>query len=117
MARRVVLVTGAGRGIGRAIAEALARDGVRGGLLARTESELNETAECIRAAGGIAHAATADVADETAVARAVAAVSDALGPIDGLVNNAGIVGPIAPFWETPLAAWQRTIAVDLLGPA
>jgi NAD(P)-dependent dehydrogenase (short-subunit alcohol dehydrogenase family) len=116
-APRNVLVTGAGRGIGRGIAMALAGDGARVGVLARSGEEVAETAELIRQAGGTAHPVTADVTDPDSVARAVAAVEAALGSIDGLVNNAGIVGPIAPFWETAIADWRHTIEVDLVGPA
>jgi NAD(P)-dependent dehydrogenase (short-subunit alcohol dehydrogenase family) len=117
MAARNVLVTGAGRGIGRGIALALAKAGARVALLARSAEEVAETAELIRREGGIAHPAAADVTDSDGVAGAVAAAEAALGPLDGLVNNAGIVGPIAPFWETEIADWRQTIDIDLAGPA
>jgi NAD(P)-dependent dehydrogenase (short-subunit alcohol dehydrogenase family) len=113
----VVLVTGGGRGIGRAIALALAQAGARVGVLARSEGELAETVELIRADGGMAHAAAADVTDPASVARAVASIERALGGVDGLVNNAGVLGPIAPFWKAPLSGWRDTIAIDLVGPA
>ncbi|HEX5182106.1 MAG TPA: SDR family oxidoreductase [Allosphingosinicella sp.] len=116
-ASKTVLVTGAGRGIGRGIARAAAAAGMRVGLVARSESELAETAGLIDAAGGTACAIVADVTDFDAVARAVEAVERALGPVDGLVNNAGILGPIAPFWETPIADWRAVIDIDLAGPA
>jgi NAD(P)-dependent dehydrogenase (short-subunit alcohol dehydrogenase family) len=114
---RTMLVTGAGRDIGRGIALALAHDGARVGLLARSAGEVGETAEAIREAGGTAHPVIADVADPDGVAWAFAEVEDELRPIDGLVNNAGMVGPIAPFWETAIADWRRVIEVDLVGPA
>ncbi len=114
---RVVLVTGAGRGIGRAIAEALAKEGVRVGLLARTASEIDETARAIKQAGGAAAAIAADVSIKQNVAGAVARIEEELGAIDGLVNNAGILGPIAPFWESSVSAWRQVIDVDLIGPA
>ena len=77
---KVALVTGAGKGIGRAVALALAAEGVQVGLLARTESDLQEVAAEIIAGGGTAVTAVADVADRTAVNLAVAKIHARAGP-------------------------------------
>ncbi|MGH7948364.1 MAG: SDR family NAD(P)-dependent oxidoreductase [Candidatus Binataceae bacterium] len=86
---KVALVTGAGRGIGRDIAQRLAREGYACGLIARTKSQLEETAELIRAAGGKALVTPTDVSKREQVLAAVAAVERELGPISVLINNAG----------------------------
>src|SRR5215467_11388887 len=85
----VALVTGAGRGIGRDIAQRLAREGYAVGLIARTKSQLEETAELIRVAGGKALVTPTDVSKREQVLAAVAAVEEQLGPISVLINNAG----------------------------
>src|SRR5262245_11218508 len=87
---KICLVTGAGRGIGRAIAIALAREGARVAVTARTAAELEEVVGAIRAAGGKALAIVADLADRAAPARIVEQVRSTWGPVQVLVNNAGI---------------------------
>lgn len=86
---KVALVTGAGRGIGRDIAQRLAREGYATGLIARTKSQLEETAELIRKAGGRALVTPTDVSKREQVLAAVEAVERELGPISVLINNAG----------------------------
>jgi NAD(P)-dependent dehydrogenase (short-subunit alcohol dehydrogenase family) len=86
---KVALVTGAGRGIGRDIAQRLAREGYAVGLIARTKSQLEETADLIRQQGGKALVTPTDVSKREQVVAAVAAVERELGPIEVLVNNAG----------------------------
>ena len=86
---KVALVTGAGRGIGRDIAQRLAREGFAVGLIARTRSQLEETAELIGKSGGHALVTPTDVSNREQVLAAVAAVERELGPIAVLVNNAG----------------------------
>lgn len=86
---KVALVTGAGRGIGRDIALGLAREGYACGLIARTKSQLDETADLIRKAGGNALVTPTDVSKREQVLAAVAAVERELGPIAVLINNAG----------------------------
>ena len=111
---RVALVTGAARGIGRATALALATAGADvavGDVLPAVE----ETAAAVRAAGRRAAAAVFDVADPAAVGAGVARVREALGPVDVLVNNAGIVNNIAPVARMTPEAWQRELAVNLSG--
>jgi NAD(P)-dependent dehydrogenase (short-subunit alcohol dehydrogenase family) len=87
--QKVALVTGAGRGIGRDIALRLAREGYACGLIARTKSQLEETADLIRKQGGSALVTPTDVSRREQVLAAVAAVERELGPISVLINNAG----------------------------
>ncbi len=113
---RVALVTGGGRGIGRAIALALAQQGARVGVTARTGAELDEVVRAIGAAEALAIAADLTAAD--APVRIVAEMAAALGPIDVLVNNAGVGSsadprPVAEFDD---AFWERTLALNLTAP-
>ena len=112
----VALVTGAGRGIGRAVALALGRAGARVALLSRTPSDIESAAAAIREQGGEAIAVPCDVADAEQVRGAVARVTEALGPVDILVNNAG-VGTVAPFEvaDYDVAEWDRIVNVNLRG--
>ncbi|MCO1656156.1 SDR family NAD(P)-dependent oxidoreductase [Pseudonocardia humida] len=113
LADRVVLVTGAASGMGRATAHLLADEGALVGIVDRDADGLTAVAEEIRGAGATAHPVVADVADPAAPAAAVAEVRAALGPLDGLVNNAG-VSIRAPFDGDGFAeAWATTIAVNL----
>ncbi len=113
---RVALVTGAGRGIGRAIALALGQAGASVGVLSRNWAELAETAALIEADGGRGLPVEADVTDPQALAEAIATVERRLGPLDLLVNNAGVLGPIGPFAETDPEAWWSSVEVNLRGP-
>ena len=112
----VALVTGAGRGLGRAMALALAHSGARVGVVARSEEQLAETVRGVTAAGGEALAVVADVSDAAAAARLAGEVESRLGPVGVLVNNAGTMGPLGPMWEAEPDEWWRAIAVNLLGP-
>ena len=111
---RVAFITGAGRGIGRAIALAFARAGCHVAAVARTETEIAETAALVREQGRQAVAIRADVAVAEDVNRAVAEATEQLGPIDILVNNAGYL-VIKPIVETTLEEFDRTLAVNLRG--
>jgi NAD(P)-dependent dehydrogenase (short-subunit alcohol dehydrogenase family) len=113
--RSVALVTGGGRGIGRLVARELARAGYAVGIVARSAPELAETARLIEQSGGQTTAVAADVTDETAATAAISRLECELGPIDLLINNAGILGPIGPAWEVDLGAWWRTMEVNLFG--
>jgi NAD(P)-dependent dehydrogenase (short-subunit alcohol dehydrogenase family) len=112
---QTALVTGGGRGLGRAIALALGRSGRRVAVASRTAAELDQTLTLLRATGCQAAAIPADVTDEAAVHRMIAAAEE-LGPIDLLVNNAGVGGPLGPTWETSAAAWWRNLEVNVKGP-
>ena len=96
---QVALVTGAGRGFGRAIAERLAAEGASIALLARSLAQLDEVAHAIRNAGGQAIGVRCDVTDAASIEGAARKVEELLGPIDLLVNNAGVPGPFGPIWQ------------------
>jgi NAD(P)-dependent dehydrogenase (short-subunit alcohol dehydrogenase family) len=113
---QVALVTGGGRGIGRAIASALARAGAAVAVLARSTDQLAEAVGDIERAGGRAVAVPADVTDRAAVEAAIARAEAVLGPLDLLVNNAGVAGPVGPLAESDPDAWWRCVEVNLRGP-
>jgi len=113
---RHAVVTGGARGIGKAIAEALAAAGCNVSLIGRSEAPLRQGASDLSTRYAIKTSwATADVADEAAVAAAFAQIKAALGPISILVNNAGIA-LAAPFGRIKTEDWKRTLDVDLTGP-
>ena len=113
---QVSIVTGGGRGIGRAIAIGLASAGASVAVVARSEDEITETAGQIAEAGGRAVAVPADVSDTEAVEQMVQEVERVLGPVNLLVNNAGVAGPIGPTWEADPDGWWRCLEVNLRGP-
>ena len=113
---RVALITGAGRGIGRAVALQLAEGGARVALLARSVDQLEETAATLRGEGGVALVLPADLADPDAVAQAAATTAKELGPVDILVNNAATVQPAGPTVSTPPAGWSSAFAVNVVAP-
>jgi len=115
-ANQVVLVTGASRGIGRTTALAFAAQGAAVALVSTAADRAKRVAEEISAAGGRALPLVGDVAVEADVRRFIAQAESTLGPLNVLVNNAGVTGPTAPVTEMPLADWDRTIAVNLTGP-
>jgi NAD(P)-dependent dehydrogenase (short-subunit alcohol dehydrogenase family) len=112
---KTAIVTGGGRGIGRAIALRLASEGAGVLVAARTASQVQQVAEEIVAAGGRAAWVVADVAGESDCARIVEAAESKLGPVSILVNNAGDYGPVKPIEEISPAEWDRVIAVHLRG--
>lgn len=115
MTSQTVFVTGAGRGIGRAIALAFAQPGNLVAIAARTESQLQETAVAIRAAGAEAIVLPADITDDEQVARAFARYRERSPRLDVLVNNAGVGGG-EPIVDSDVARWRHTIHVNLVGP-
>jgi NAD(P)-dependent dehydrogenase (short-subunit alcohol dehydrogenase family) len=116
LAGQVAIVTGGGRGIGRAMVLALARAGAAVAVVARTADQLAETVALVEGAGGWAIAYPADVTDRIAIERIVAQVEEQLGPVDLLVNNAGVPAPIGPLWENDPDAWWRCVEINLRGP-
>src|SRR5262245_28246362 len=112
---QVALVTGAGRGLGRAFAQALAANGAAVAVTARSEAEVQETAELIKKAGGQALALPGDVTDAANVTHSVEAIEHHFGPIDILVNNAGIITPIGPLWELDPSTWWHTLDIHVRG--
>lgn len=115
LAGRHAAVTGGGRGIGAAIAAALASRGATVSLLGRTAKTLDATAQRLAGEHGVAvGSAVADIADEASITSAVAACAAARGLVDILVNNAGIA-PSAPFLKSDAKLWREVLDVDLMG--
>ena len=116
LADRTAFITGGGRGIGRAVALAFAREGARVFVAARTEPEVKRVAEQIRAefGDGAAGYAACDVADPRSVEEAFAAARKFLGNIDVLVNNAGVADS-SKFTDTSDEFWQRHLNINLTG--
>ena len=112
---KVAVVTGGGRGFGRAIAKRFAAEGARVLITSRTEAELREVAREIEQARGRAVWVTADVSREADCAGIVAAAQERLGAVDILVNNAGDYGPVKPVEEISAQEWDQVIAVHLRG--
>jgi NAD(P)-dependent dehydrogenase (short-subunit alcohol dehydrogenase family) len=112
---QVAIVTGASRGIGRAIAQRCAEEGARVALVARTAARLEEAVAEIRDKGGVALALPADVTDRAAVQEMVRRAEAELGAVDLLVNNAGTFYAIGPSWEVDPEAWWTDVSTNLLG--
>jgi NAD(P)-dependent dehydrogenase (short-subunit alcohol dehydrogenase family) len=116
LSKGTAIVTGAGRGFGKAIAMRLAREGFAVALTARSEAQLASVASEIVAAGGRALAIGADVTDRGAVTRVVDEAQRHLGPITLLVNNAGVPGPFGPLWSIDPEEWWASQAVHIRAP-
>ncbi len=112
MSGRRVLITGASRGIGAAAARLFAEQGAKVGLLARSGSDITALA---REIGPTARALPADVADYASVGGAVAAMTQAFGGVDVLINNAGVIEPIAGIDQVDPASWGRLVDINLKG--
>ena len=112
----VALVTGGGRGFGRAIAERFAAEGAQVAVMSRSRAELDEVVAAITAAGGRAMAVTGDVTSPADIDAAVSAVEAAFGPVSLMINNAGVPGPFGPIWEVDAEAWWNAQAIHIRAP-
>jgi NAD(P)-dependent dehydrogenase (short-subunit alcohol dehydrogenase family) len=113
---KVVMVTGAGQGLGRALALAFAREGANLAINARSEGSIGPVAEEIEDAGAEVLAFAADVSNSADVERMVGETVGRFGKIDVLVNNAGLLGPRVGIEEYPEDAWREVIDANLIGP-
>src|SRR2546425_7745009 len=113
--RETAVITGAGRGIGEAIAHAFARAGCNLVLLSRTQAEIEQVARQTAALGVTSVALSGDVSRRSEVERIMAAALEKFGRIDVLVNAAGIYGPIGPLVENDLEEWVQAVEINLLG--
>jgi NAD(P)-dependent dehydrogenase (short-subunit alcohol dehydrogenase family) len=113
-----VLITGASRGLGAALARELARQGARLALVARGEEGLDEVAGAIRAAGGEAHVIAADVGEKDEIYPIAGAAGSLVGEIEVVVHNASDLGPVplALLADTACEDLERALAVNLVGP-
>jgi NAD(P)-dependent dehydrogenase (short-subunit alcohol dehydrogenase family) len=109
----VAVVTGGSRGLGLLLSQALAKSGAAVGLMARSADELTAAARKITNAGGSAMIAVGDASRPGDVERAIGCIRRQLGPIDLLVNNAGIAGPSGNTWELQSDSWWETVHVNL----
>jgi NAD(P)-dependent dehydrogenase (short-subunit alcohol dehydrogenase family) len=114
LARKIALITGGSKGIGLAIARALAREGAAVAIAARNQADLDAALMDLRAKGARAEAVVCDVADSGQVERLAPAVQDKLGPVDILINNAGIAGSHKLVGH-PDDLWARILHVNLTG--
>ncbi|KIF73397.1 hypothetical protein QR77_04275 [Streptomyces sp. 150FB] len=114
---KAALVTGAGRGIGREIALALAGMGVASALVARSAHELSETADMVEGRGGKALSLVADLADSASLSKAMDRAVSELGPIGILVNNAATVEPLGPSAGMDPATWASSLGINVIAPA
>ena len=112
---QIAVITGSGRGIGRAIALAYAREGAKLALAARSETELQETVSAVSELGAEAIAVRTDVTSQEDTERLAHRVVERFGRIDVLVNNAGNSGPVGPLHVNDIADWVNTINVNLTG--
>ncbi len=112
------LITGASRGLGRALALALGRAGARLVLVAREAAPLDAVVSEVRQAGGVAHGITADIGDKLAIHRIAGEAAALVGPIDLLIHNASTLGPtpLPLLLDTECEDFERVLQVNLLGP-
>ena len=116
LSNQVAIVTGGGRGLGRAFARGLASTGAKVVLISRSEDELQTTVQLIESEGGTAIYYLADVTDESVLKTIVADVELRFSTIDILINNAAVLTPLGYDWEVNADEWWRTIEINLRGP-
>ncbi len=112
---KTAVVTGAGRGLGRAIALAMAQEGARLTIMSRTRDELDLTASDIREQGGECLVFEGDVSDPDSVASMARQTTECFSGVDVLVNNAAVIGPVRFLEDADLEAWKKTININLNG--
>ena len=112
---KIAVVTGGGRGIGRAIALAFAREGADLVLAARSQEELDESRRMIEDIGRRALVVPTDIRSEESVRNLADQALQYFGRVDILVNNSGIAGPTTPLWKIDRADWEDTFAVNVMG--
>ncbi|WP_147536251.1 3-ketoacyl-ACP reductase [Bacillus marasmi] len=112
---KVAFITGAGKGIGKAVAVALANEGVNIGLIARTQVDLEEVEREVKSLGVKSAYAAVDISSQEEVNQSIIKLTDMLGPADILINNAGI-GSFATLLDMDPEEWKRIIDVNLMGP-
>lgn len=115
LAGKVALITGSGRGIGRATAELFADEGATVVLCSRTPKELQAVLSPIRAMGGQAVARRVDIASARQARGLVRFIVRRFGRLDLLINNAGILGPRVPLTQYPVREWDRVLRINLSG--
>ena len=115
LAGEIAVVTGAGRGIGRAIALMQAKEGAKLALLARTAAEIEDVAKTIASEGGTARAYRLDIVDLDAVTKTFAAIERDLGPVGLLTNNAGAFTAFGPIWTVDPTSWRRDVETNIFG--
>lgn len=113
---QVAIVTGGGRGLGRAFAQALANEGAAVAVTARSEDQLRQTVQLIEGAGNRAIAITADVTNRAAVEYMIGEVERQLGPVDLLVNNAAVFRAFGRAWEVDPEEWWHEMETNVRGP-
>jgi NAD(P)-dependent dehydrogenase (short-subunit alcohol dehydrogenase family) len=112
---KVVIITGGGSGIGKAIAKAFVQEGAKVVLAARNQENLAQTEKELKAMGGTAKAIRTDITKEQDVINMVAETMKTFGQIDILVNNSGVAGPVCNVVDMPLDGWNESLAIDLTG--
>jgi len=110
-----IIITGAGRGIGRETSLSLANKGANLVLLSRTEAELKETFELIAACSTNSFVIPTDVSDELSVEKSFSLIQKKIDRIDVLINNAGVQSPIGPFHSAEVRSWKKNIEINLFG--
>ena len=113
---KVVMITGASRGLGRALALAFSREGANLVITSRNEDALKPVAEEVEGAGAEVLAIAADVSKSEDVEKLLSAAAERFGRIDVLVNNAGLLGPRVPIAEYPEDEWRKVLEANLTGP-